>query len=149
MKTLLSMFILTALLISACSAASGIEIKDPWARPVMKDGNGAVYFQLRNHAAGGDELTGISSAAAQAVEMHESMMEGDVMQMRPVGSLPIGGKASIEFGPGGYHVMLIGVKQELKAGDTLEITLHFRDHEDIAVTVPVQESQPGETISNH
>lgn len=64
------------------------------------------------------------------------------MQMRPLQSVPIGGKESIEFGPGGYHVMLVGLKQDLNAGDEIEITLHFKNQEDLLVTVPVQELAP-------
>lgn len=132
-------------LLGACSAAYGIEISSPWIRPTLQGDNGAVYFLLQNHSVGRDELTGISSDIAEAVEIHESRMEGDVMQMRSVTSLPVAGKQSIEFGPGGYHAMLVGLKKELKPGDEIEVTLHFKEHEDIRVTVPVQEMAPGET----
>ncbi len=71
------------------------------------------------------------------------------MQMRQISSLPIGGKESIEFGPGSYHVMLVGLKQELKAGDELQITLHFKNHEDIRVIVSVQEMALNDSMSDH
>jgi len=122
MKRLLAAILVAVFLLSACSAVTGIEISNTWTRPALQDGNGAVYFLLQNHSAFGDELTGVSSEAAQAVEIHESRMEGDVMQMRQIPSLAIRGKESIEFGPGGYHVMLVGLKQELKAGDEIQIT---------------------------
>jgi copper(I)-binding protein len=137
------------LLLHACSAATGIQIGNPWARPALQDGNGAVYFLLQNNSAAGDELTGVSSDAARAVEIHESKMEGDVMQMRQVPSVPIGGKDSIEFGPGGYHVMLIGLNQELKVGDEIQVTLQFKNHEDILVAVPVQELAPDGEMEEH
>jgi periplasmic copper chaperone A len=134
---------LTGFLISACSSTTGITISNAWARPALQDGNGAIYFLLQNHSALGDELIGVSSNTARAVEIHESRMEGDVMQMRQVSSVPIRGKESIEFGPGGFHVMLIELKKELNAGDEIQVNLHFKNHEDLLVTVPVQEIAPG------
>jgi copper(I)-binding protein len=149
MKFIIVIVLAISLLLNACNAATGIEISNPWARPALKDGNGAVYFLLKNHSAAVDELTGVSSEVAQTTEIHESKMEGDVMQMRQVASLPIQEKESIEFGPGGYHVMLVGLNQELKAGDEIQITLHFEGNEDILVTVPVQEMAPESEIGEH
>ena len=149
MKQLRTAIFVAGILLSACSTATGIEIGNAWARPALQDGNGAVYFLLQNRSASQDELTGISSDVAKVVEIHESKMEGDVMQMRQVPSIPIGGKASIEFEPGGYHVMLIGLNRELQAGDEIRITLHFKNHEDIPVTVPVQELSPDGSMNGH
>jgi len=136
-------------LLSACDIATGIEVSNAWMRPATKDGNGAVYFVLQNHSADAHELTGVSSDIAQAVEMHESKMEGDVMQMHQVMSVPIKGKAGIEFAPGGYHVMLIGLKQDVKLGDQTQVTLHFADHEDMTISVPVQENEGDSPMQSH
>lgn len=78
-----------------------------------------------------------------------SKMEGDVMQMRQIPSLPIRGKESILFGPGGYHVMLVGLKQELRVGDEIQIILHFKNHKDLQLTVPVQEMAPDGSVNGH
>jgi len=83
--------LLVIFILSNCSAATGIEISSGWTRPTMQVDNGAVYFLLQNHSVGKDELTGVSSEFAEAVEIHESQ-----------------GKESILFGPGGYHAMLAG-----------------------------------------
>lgn len=149
MKRFFAVILAGALLPGACSVASGITVSSPWARPAMQGDNGAVYFLLQNHSADGDELTGVSSNIAEAAELHESRMEGDVMQMRQVMSLPIQSKESIEFGPGSYHVMLVGLKQDIRANDEIQVTLHFQDHEDIVVTVPVQETAPGDAMDAH
>jgi periplasmic copper chaperone A len=137
-----------AFLLSACNAATGIQVSKAWARTASKDGNGAVYFLLQNHSAAADELTGASSDSAVSVEIHESRMEGDVMKMQQLMSVPLAGKASIEFAPGGYHVMLIGLKQDLEIGGQIELTLHFKEYQDITVSVPVQESGSNST-QNH
>lgn len=149
MKKIIIFFVTGVFLLNACSAATGIEISNAWTRPALKGGNGAVYFLLQNHSAGGDTLISISTDVAEAAEMHESKMEGDVMQMRQLMSISIGGKESIEFKPGGYHIMLVGLKQELRAGDEIQVTLRFKDHEAIQLTVPVQEINPNDSISNH
>lgn len=149
MKRLFSIVAVGIFLLSACDAATGIRVSNAWTRPALKDGNGAVYFLLQNHSAGRDELTGASSDVAQAVEMHKSSMEGDVMRMEQVSSIPIQGKASIDFAPGGLHIMLIGLNEDLSAGDEIQVSLHFTEHEDILLNVPVQEMQGDGSMNDH
>jgi periplasmic copper chaperone A len=149
MKRVFIFLLAEIFLLNACDAATGIEVSNAWMRPAMKDGNGAVYFVLQNHSAAADELTGVSSEIAQAVEMHQSTMEGDVMQMQQVMSVPIEGKEGIEFAPGGYHVMLIGLKQDVKLGDQIQVTLNFADHEDITISVPVQQNEGDSSMQSH
>lgn len=126
-------------LLSACEAATGIKVSKAWMRPAAKDSNGAAYFLIQNHSDAPDELTGASSDIARAVEVHESKMDGDVMQMQHVMTVPVNGNTSLEFTPGGLHVMFVGLKRDLTTGDQVQVTLHFRDHEDITINVPVQE----------
>lgn len=149
MKKSIIIVLLGIFLLSACDAATGIEVSNAWARPALKDGNGAVYFLLQNHSSGSEELTGASSDAALAVEMHETSRQGDVMQMQQVTSIPIPGKASIEFAPGGLHIMLIGLNEDLQAGDEIQVTLHFSEHEDILLTIPVQEMEGDASMNEH
>jgi periplasmic copper chaperone A len=149
MKRLFIFLLVASLILNACTMATGITISKAWARPAANGDNGAVYFLLQNHSAGKDELVSVSSDVAEAAEMHLSSMEGDVMQMAQVDSLPIKGKASIQFEPGGLHVMLVGLKQELKVGDEIQITLHFKEHEDITVKVSIQENGDIDTMPNH
>ena len=115
-------------------------------RATAQGENGAIYFVLQNDSREQDELIDVSSDLADSVEMHESsMMEGtDVMQMNRVNSVALDGGSEVAFVPGGLHVMLVGVKNELKIGDVVEITLHFRNHADIPVNVSVAEFAPDE-----
>ena len=131
-----------AWMLSSCGAAGpeGVEVAEAWARPASQGGNGAVYFAIRSSQA--DEMTGVSSDIAQAVEMHESKMSGDVMQMRQLETVPLDAREYVTFEPGGLHIMLIGLKQDLTAGEEFEITLHFKQHQDISVTVPIQDTPP-------
>jgi copper(I)-binding protein len=133
--------ILTGLLVlSACGKKEGIEISDVWARTSMQGMNSAVYFVIQNHNAGADELIGASSDVADAVEVHESKMEGEVMMMNRVEAVALEPSAKVEFKPGGYHVMLIGLKQDLKAGDEITVTLQFRDSPDITIQATVKDA---------
>lgn len=149
MKRLIVIVLSGILLLSACDTATGITVKDVWARPAAQDGNGAVYFLLQNHSAGSDELIAVSSEIAEAAEIHETKMDGDVMKMEQVMSVPVKGKESIEFAPGGLHVMLIGLRQELKVGDQFQIVLKFAAQDDVTLSVSVQESGESDSMSDH
>ena len=131
-------FISAAFLLTACGAEKGIEVHKVWMRPGAQGNNGAVYFVMHNHASETDELMSVTSDAAEAVELDETTVVDDVAKMKKVDSVPVEAFAEIEFAPRGYHVMLIGLKQDLKVGDEIEITLHFKDHEDITIKVPGQ-----------
>jgi periplasmic copper chaperone A len=132
------MVVLGAVLLPACGAEKGIEVHKVWMRPGAQGENEAVYFVMHNHASETDELTSVTSDAAQAAELDETTVVDDVAGMKKVDSVPVEAFAEIEFAPRGYHVMLIGLKQDLKLGDEIEITLHFKNHEDITIKVPVQ-----------
>lgn len=124
----------------AHATGMGIEAHDYWARSALKDGNSAAYMLLHNHETEVDELVGASSDIANSVEIHLSSMGADgVMKMEKQESIALGADAEVEFKPGGFHVMFIGLKQELKVGDEFALTLHFKNHEDITLTVPVKD----------
>ena len=134
------------LLLSACGTEKDIEVHSPWMRPAAQGENEAVYFVIHNHSSNANELVGISSEIAEAVEIHESTMtHGDVMQMDMLSSVPLGANGDVEFAPGGLHVMLVGLKQDIEVGDKIELVLHFKNYEDIKLKVPAKETDgPGE-----
>ncbi len=144
MNRVLVSVLATVFLLSSCtaSATEGVEVRDAWARPAAQGGNGAVYFVIRSSEA--DEIVGVTSDVAEAVEMHESRMSGDVMEMHHLQSVPLGAGEEVIFEPGGLHIMLIGLKQDLKTGDEFEITLHFKNYQNILLSVPVQDNPASE-----
>ena len=145
MKRILIFVLLSVMLLSACApAAKDVEASDVWARTGMAGGNSAVYMMLVNGTSADDELLSASSDVAEAVELHESKMGANgEMQMIPQASILLAAGAKVEFKPGGLHVMLIGLKQELKIGDEFELTLHFKNHADITLKVIVKEAMMG------
>jgi len=141
----LFLFLLTGVLVlTGCAqVAEGeeVEVHNYWARAASKGDNSAVYLLLHNHTKQDDEMIGASSDSAEAVEVHESKIGDDgIMRMIPQASVPLPADGELEFAPGGLHIMLVGVKKDFKPGDSIEIVLHFRIHEDISLTVPVMDT---------
>ena len=136
--------VLVGLLLSACGGSKNtsgkLEAREYWTRAAMKGGNGAAYMILDNGTTTHHELIGVSSDIAEATEIHLSKMENGVMQMiqQTAVSLPVG--EMVEFKPGGLHVMFVGLKQDLKVGEAITLTLTFKDHKDITLTVPVKDA---------
>jgi len=146
----------TACLLAAAPLARGaetnrpvsIQVVDAWARqaPMMPpmghmhtaSGTGAVYVTLRNGGSDPDALLGATSDAAEQVELHETLREGDVMRMRPVANLEIPAGAALEMKPGGFHIMLIDLRRELRPGDRVPVTLTFEHAAPVSLEVPVR-----------
>jgi len=100
-----------------------LEIQNVWARATTaKARNGAAYLTIRNTGANADTLVGAQAAPAAMTGLHESRMDGGIMRMRPVKGgiqVPAGGEQMLK--PGGYHVMLMGLKHPLKAVDSFPL----------------------------
>jgi copper(I)-binding protein len=131
------------LLLSACGApmSDAVEAKDAWVRTGMMGGNSAAYMMLVNGTGQDVELIGASSDAAEAVEVHLSQMGADnVMQMIKQDAVKIPSRRMLELKPGSYHIMLIGLKQDLTVDDSITIILHFNGYEDVTLTAPVKDA---------
>jgi hypothetical protein len=134
---------------AAAAAEAPIHILDAWARATPPGvENGAVYFKISNDG-GADKLVGARSSAAQGTEIHASVSENGVVEMRRVESLPIGAGASVELAPGGMHVMLVGLAAPLAAGARVELTLVFAAAGEIAVEVPVVDARAPPAAHEH
>src|SRR3546814_5318814 len=80
---------------------------------------------LKNSGKADDKLIKAASPVAEHVEIHEHVMDGNAMRMRPVDGVPLPAGGMAELQPGGYHVMLIGLKHALKQGEHFPLTLTF------------------------
>ena len=86
----------------------------------------AGYFTIENHGSADDALVSASSPGAASVELHETMPEmSGMIGMDAVGKVGCPAGASVAFAPGGYHLMIMGLTTQLKAGDRLELDLVF------------------------
>ncbi|HRD46056.1 MAG TPA: copper chaperone PCu(A)C, partial [Caulobacter sp.] len=124
-------------------AAGAVSVTDAWSRPGAQGGNGAGFLTIANNGAAADRLVSAASPVAGRVEIHESMiMDGKaMMHPRPGGAtLPAGAK--VVFKPGGWHLMFIGLKQPLKAGETFPVTLTFQKAGKVTVDFAVRAGAP-------
>lgn len=117
-------------------AAGALKIGHPWTRatPVGAKVAGG-YLTLQNGGSTPDRLLGGSSDIAGRIEIHEMAVKDGVMTMRPLEKgLEVKPGASVELKPGGYHVMFMDLKRQLKEGETVKVTLSFEK----AGTLPVE-----------
>jgi copper(I)-binding protein len=119
-------------------AADGVSVEQAWARASAGAATtGAAYITLKGGAQA-DALVGVATPVAASTEVHESFTENGVMKMRAVPSLPIPAGTVVTLAPGGYHVMLMGLKQPLAVGQSFPLTLTFAQAAPMTVTVQVQ-----------
>lgn len=101
--------------------------------------NSAVYMTIHNNSEMADRLIAVESDIAKSVELHQTLQQGDIMQMQPVDALDIPAKSQVVLAPGGYHIMLVGLTRELKVGDRFSMTLVFEKNGRIPITVEVRQ----------
>lgn len=104
------------------SALADVSVAEPWVRATVpaQKATGA-FMQLKSDADA--RLLSVASPVAGVVEIHEMVMDKDVMKMSPVPALDLPAGQAVELKPGGYHVMLMDLKGQVKEGDQVPLTL--------------------------
>jgi copper(I)-binding protein len=120
--------LLAAALVLASGAlhAQNVEVRDAWVRSTVPGQKGTGAF-MTLIAKDGTRLVGVSTPAAGVAEVHEMKLEGDVMKMRALPGLDLPAGKAVELKPGGYHLMLMDLKQPLAKGADVPVTLRFKD----------------------
>lgn len=121
----------------------------PDASPMAGHGDatstGAFYMTITNTGDEADRLVAVHTDAAGTVEVHNVVMDGEVMQMMPQhDGVEIPAGEEIALAPGGYHVMMIGLTESLIAGEEFEATLVFEHAGEVEITVPILRTEPDE-----
>lgn len=155
--TLLRTFAVALLLVStSLHAQEGkpIAVGKAVARATVgKQPNGAAFLQIENRGKTDDSLLSASSPAAARVEIHTMSMEGDVMKMRALDKLDIKAGQTVAMKPGsGVHLMLMGLKKPLLAGESIPVTLNFRNAGKVEVTAQVASMgmpKPADAAAGH
>ena len=98
----------------------------------------SAYMMLHNNSNNNIRLVAATSSISQRIEIHEHIMQGDLMKMRQRQYVEINANDCVEFQPSGYHLMIFDIKKPLKAGETIMITLHFNDQSRIDVNYTVK-----------
>nr|MBS0022205.1 copper chaperone PCu(A)C [Gammaproteobacteria bacterium] len=138
-KTFIGWLLLACL--PALQAADNLRVEDAWARETPPGvSNGAAYVTLVNDAANKDWLVAAWGAVSETVELHTHLMEGDMIMMRQVERIEVDAGDRTVLEPGGKHLMLIGLKQPLVAGDRFPLTLEFEQNGEITVQFEVRRS---------
>lgn len=133
---------LVATPVLAGSAAESVSAHEPYVRMVPTGmTNTGAFMVLKNADSKDHKLVKAESTVAKAVELHTHTNDGGVMKMRPVKDIEIKSKGEAVLKPGSLHVMLIGLKQDLKEGDNVAITLTFEDGSSKKVEAPVRKIQ--------
>jgi copper(I)-binding protein len=107
------------------SAQAQVTIERAWVRATVPNQTASGAF-MGLTAQKDVRLTGASSSLAGLVEVHEMKMDNGIMRMRPAGDLPLKAGQSIELKSGGYHLMMMDLKRQLKTGETVPLTLEFK-----------------------
>ena len=120
----------------ALAQQDGLHVENAWSRAAVKGGTGVVYLTITDTGAP-DRLTSVAAPVAAKAELHESFIEQGVAKMRSIAALPVSADKPVALAPGGMHIMLIGLKQDLKNGDSFPITLAFERSGQLSATVTV------------
>jgi len=120
--------------------AGTLHIQQPWSRPtVAAVPVGVVYVELKNGGEKMERLLSASTQVAERVELHTSVMEGEMMRMRPISAVEIAPMSTAELKPGGMHIMLMGLKQPLVQGQNFALDLVFERAGVVRVNVLVRD----------
>ncbi|WP_448587694.1 copper chaperone PCu(A)C [Thermocrinis sp.] len=112
-----------------------IEVKDAWVRLVPPNAKTtAAYMKIENKGTEADKLIDASNNVSKITELHETV-DG---KMRKISAIEIPAKKTVELKPGGLHVMIIDLKEPLKEGQTVEITLKFEKSGEMKIQAPVK-----------
>lgn len=126
-----------------------LKIEDPYARatvPAQKAGG--AFVKIKNTGAA-DKLIAVSSPVAKEMQLHTMSMEGNVMKMREVKAIDIPANGTVELQPGGFHLMLIDLKSQLKAGDQIPVKLKFEKAGELEVKFQVKDMRPAHGQPGH
>jgi len=134
----LSIISLNAAAISL-QAGKAITIKGAWMQlgPASQK-NTAAFMVVENHSSKEIALLSASSDVCEVVELHKMETVNEMMRMKKVDNVVIPANGQTEFKPGGYHLMVIGLKRPLKDGEEVEVKLQFADSIQKTIKVPVK-----------
>ena len=133
--------VLAAASLVTTAAFAQVTVGDPWIRatvPAQK--TAGAFMQLRSTKA--TRLVDVQSPVAGRAEVHQMAMEGQTMRMQKVDGIDLPAGQPVNLSSGGYHVMLFDLKQQLKEGAQVPLTLTFvgadKKRENVTVQVPVK-----------
>ncbi len=137
MKRIATASLIAASVFGAAGVQAQVTVKDAWVRATVPQQKATGAFMQLN-AAKDSKLVSASSTLTPVVEVHEMTMQDNVMKMRQIPAVEVPAGKSVELKPGGYHVMLMDLKQQVKEGDTVPLSLVFEGKDGKRETVQVK-----------
>jgi len=133
---------LVAVLSGIALAQPKVEVKNPWVREVPPTSTmSAAFMTIKNTGKEEDSLVGAETKVSKYVELHQTVKEGEVMKMVKVDRIKVPAGSSVRLEPSGLHIMLIDLQKPLKAGEKVELVLHFEKSGKVKVVAPVKASR--------
>ncbi|NNF79643.1 MAG: copper chaperone PCu(A)C [Rhizobiales bacterium] len=114
-----------------------VMIGAPWARVTLQSRPAAAYMKLHNMSDAADMIVAVSSPLAERVEMHTHTMTDGVMRMRQVEAIELAPKGHTELKPGGLHLMIFGLKRQVKKGEMIPIKLTLKNAGEVEIKAMV------------
>lgn len=153
---LFSVFVLTSLVLSqlifssVVLASQSISVSHYYSRATPPNAvNSAIFANITNNSEQERTLVSVSSLIAEKLELHDVIHEGDIMKMRQVKQIIIPAGQTVQLKPGSLHIMLLGLKNQLKKGQEIKVTLSFANGDKQTLIVPVKKVMAGMHMSHH
>jgi len=125
-----------------------LKIGHPWARATVA-ANGGAFLSVDNTGTTPDRLLRASTDIAATVQLHTHIRDGEIMRMREVEAVDLPAGKKIVFEPGGYHIMLLGLKKKLVEGERFALTLEFEKAGKITVDIAIDKPGAGSPGHKH
>jgi len=140
---------LICLMFAAAPAWAQVSAEKPWTRATPPGGKVGAGFMLLKNAGAADRVVGAATPIAGRVEMHVTVREGEVMKMREVKGFDLPAKGSFELKPGGAHLMLMDLRQPIKKGDKVPLTLKLEKGGELKLELTVEEMGARKPAAHH
>ncbi|WP_371186805.1 copper chaperone PCu(A)C [Thalassotalea maritima] len=139
MKRLTLLLTTLFLLFSGQVSAHHLIISDHYVKETIPGTKiSAAYMHIHNHSEQQRKLVNVTSDISERIELHQHIMDGDMMKMQQVNSIAIEANDYTVLQPHGYHIMIFALQQRLHAGQEIELSLYFDDQTTATIKVPVK-----------
>lgn len=142
MRKIIPILIIISTWLAGCrpSEVVALTIQDAWARPAAAGQNSAIYMTIVNPSGITERLRSASVSVARAAEIHQTSQDsGGVMSMHPQHSVAVPARGKAVFSPGGLHIMLVELNQDLTPGITFNLIMNFDHAGTISIPITVKD----------
>jgi len=141
---------MTSMTFSASLASDSVMVVDPYVRAVPPGQTvSAAFMQLANNSGVKRTIVSASSPVSKVAELHSHVQENGMMKMRRIESMEIPANETTVLQPGGLHIMLIGLHEQLRLNQKVPLTLTFADGSSKSIEAPVRKIMMQDVMKKH